>query len=93
MQKLIDATKLYLPIGVMITAIAIVFVAGGVYNSICFKIETLEVQAKETSTILKDVPTRAEWNDLKISVEKYREENQKSFATIMQYLQKNSSLK
>jgi len=88
MQKLIDATKLYLPIGVMITAIAIVFVAGGVYNSICFKIETLEVQAKETSTILKDVPTRAEWNDLKISVEKYREENQKSFATIMQYLQK-----
>lgn len=88
MQKLIDATKLYLPLGIVISAIAIVFVAGGIYNKICTKIETLEVQAKETSAVLKETPTRAEWNDLKLSVEKYREENQKSFATIMQYLQK-----
>ena len=88
MQKLIDATKLYLPLGIVISAIAIVFVAGGIYNKICTKIETLEVQARETEVVLKDVPTLSQWNELKNSVELYRKENKESFEKIMIYLQK-----
>jgi len=88
MNKLIDATKTYLPITAVVGALTVVFLAGGIYSRLCLRMDTLEVQAKETKEILKNTPTRLEWIDFKNQVEKYQAENKQNFEKIMEYLKK-----